>query len=336
MPRLRSIALCIFLFALSGVFSGCITGQKRVLPSGTTVSEYKSFFVVEPVPGDSYAKIAKNTLGHAAYAPFIADFNDEQKVGTAKRIVVPKTYPADGGARYDGLQMVPVLSYHKLSPEKSDKTTVTIATFEEQMRYLRDEGFRVVSMLQLYEHLQFQAPLPERAVVITFDDGWRSFYDHAFPILKKYGFPATLFVYTDLIVGSRVTMNWDMVKEVAEGGIDVQCHTKAHRNLARIDCDESYEAYYASVEKELLESRKIIRKKTGIKTDFLAYPYGAQNSLVVAMLKKYEYKAAFTVTRGGNTAYTDPYRLRRSMIFGDYDMEAFRKQLTVFHPWKKS
>ena len=132
--------------------------------------------------------------------------------------------------------------------------TVTQAAFEEQMKFLKEKGYRVITLNQFIDFLEFKRPIPKKSVVITIDDGWRSTYEIAFPILKKYGYPATLFVYTDLIVGSKKTLSWDLIQEMASQGLDIQGHTKTHRTLTIMDKKESFKEYFDAIDRELILS----------------------------------------------------------------------------------
>ena len=170
----------------------------------------------------------------------------------------------------------------------------------------------------------------KKSVVITIDDGWRSTYDIAFPILKKYGYTATLFVYTDFILKTNKTLDWALLTEMSNNGIDIQSHTKTHRNLNRSDEKESFREYFDSVRKELTESAEIIEKRLNKDVTYLAYPYGDTNPLVIALLVKLGYKGALTVNRGSNPFFTDNYRINRSMIYGDFDLKDFERNLTTF------
>jgi len=225
--------------------------------------------------------------------------------------------------------MIPVLTYHKFSKNKSDNMTVTEKAFEEQMRFLKQQGYRVISMNEFFNFLELKSPIPKKSVVITIDDGWRSTYEIAFPILKKYGYPATLFVYTDLISPNDETLGWDLIRKMAQGGIDVQGHTKTHRKLERSG-QESLREFFEAVKRELTESAKIIKRHLNKDVQYLAYPYGDTNTLVIALLMRLGYRGAFTVERGSNPFFTHPHRLKRSMIYGHFDLQDFEKNLTYF------
>ena len=164
-------------------------------------------------------------------------------------------------------------------------------------------------------------------MVITIDDGWQGAYDIAYPILKKYNFPATLFVYTDLINGSRKTLDWNQVAELYKNGIDIQCHTISHRNLNKIKKNESFQDYVKEIEGEISESARIIKKKINKDVKYLAYPYGDTNNLVIAFLKKNGFRGAFTVKRDSNPFFMNHFTLNRRMIYGDFDLRDFKKNL---------
>lgn len=262
---------------------------------------------------------------------FISEFNGNTLPAPGHDVLIPLASYAPGGLWPTGYQTVPVLTYHKLSRNGTpDAMTVREADFESQMRFLRENGYRVISLDDLFEFLQFRRQIPARSVVITFDDGWRSVYDIAWPILRKYGYPATLFVYTDLIVGSRETLSWGQVLELSRNGFDIQSHSKTHRYLGRKERKESFNDYFETVRKEITESSKILRKLTGREVKYLAYPYGDTNALVVAMTRNEGYRLAFTVERASAPFFSNDYRVNREMIFGTFNLKDFGNNLTTF------
>jgi peptidoglycan/xylan/chitin deacetylase (PgdA/CDA1 family) len=207
--------------------------------------------------------------------------------------------------------------------------TVSRESFEAQMQLLKEKGYRVVTLDQLLEFVEFRGQLPGKAVVITIDDGWRSGYDIAFPILKRYGYPATLFVYTDLITGGAKTLSWDQLREMTAQGLDVQCHTLTHRNLALPQGQETSEEYFEAVRREIDDAARLIEQKLGRRPKYLAYPYGDTNGLAISLLRKQGYRAAFTVEREPNPFFTPAFRLGRSMVYGDFDLARFERNLVV-------
>jgi peptidoglycan/xylan/chitin deacetylase (PgdA/CDA1 family) len=164
--------------------------------------------------------------------------------------------------------------------------------------------------------------------VITIDDGWKSFYDYGYPVLKKYGYPSTLFVYTDFPESVPEALSWPQVKEISANGVDIQCHTKSHRNL-KMQKGEEIPQYLSALEQEFSVCKQILKEKVGVSPRFLAYPYGANNHLVVAMARKAGFEAAFTVQRGSNPFFYSDLLIRRSMIYGGHTEKDFENNLKV-------
>lgn len=292
---------------------------------------FPDFIVAIAQPGDSYSSLARQYLGDPSMDWFLSEFNGSAPPAPGRDVLIPLASYAPGGLWPTGYQTVPVLTYHKLSRNGThDAMTVREADFEAQMRFLRDNGYRVIPLEDLFEFLQFRRQIPARSVVITFDDGWRSVYDIAWPILKRYGYPATLFVYTDLIVGSRETLSWEQVRELSRDGLDIQCHSKTHRYLGRMERKESFRNYFESVRKEIVESSKILRRHTGREVKYLAYPYGDTNALVAAMIRREGYRLAFTVERESVPFFSNDFRVSREMIYGSFTLKEFGTNLTTF------
>ena len=287
------------------------------------------YVAVIATDGDTPESLAAAHLGDSARAWAIREFNDIDRVQAGDGLVIPLRPFRPGGLTSENYQTVPVLSYHKFSESASDAMTVTRASFRSQMQYLKENGYHVATLDEFYDFLDFKADLPEKTVVISIDDGWRSLYEIGFPILKEYGFPATLFISTSMITGSSKTLSWDQIREMSDAGIDMQCHTVDHRNLSTLKEGEPFPEYYADLERELLRSTAAIEKQTGRKVRYLAYPYGATNHLVITVLKKIGYRGALTVKRGPTPFFASNYRVRRSMIYGDFDLRRFEKNLST-------
>ena len=326
MRTFQTVTLLLLLAAT--LLSGCAGTGKQV--AGEPPLPDTGFKAVLVAPGDTLVSLAGEHLGDTGKAWMLAEFNGIQHPEPGQTLIVPLKPWTPGGLRPDGYQLVPILVYHHITPEARDKMSVPLADFEAQMQLLHDEGYHVISLAKLYKFMQLDSQIPQKSVVITFDDGWRSFYDLAMPVLKRFGYPATLFVYTDLIVGSSKTLSWDLVREIADTGFDIQCHSRTHRDLAKLHSGEDLPTYLKSLEEEIVTSSKILADKTGQIPRFMAYPYGTTNPLVTGVLRKHEFLGAFTVKRGGVPVFSDTLRINRSMVYGDFTMEQFREQLSVF------
>jgi len=294
------------------------------------VRVFPKFVAVIAQPGDTFSSLAEKYLHDPSLDWVITEFNRIDRISPGEEIIIPLRFRNRGGATLQGYQTVPVIVYHKFSKNSNDPMTLSAKAFEEQMRFLQENGYRVITLDDFFDFLDFKIQLPPKAVVITLDDGWRSVYEIAFPILKKYGYPATLFVYTDFISGGRGTLDWAMLAEMNKAGVDIQGHTKTHRNLDRKSPQESSPEYFQALLREVTESTNQIQKHLNKKVKYLAYPYGDTNSLIIALLQKLGYRGAFTVERGSNPFFAHPYRIRRSMIYGNFDLQDFEKNLPCF------
>lgn len=291
------------------------------------VRYFPDFVAVIVQPGDTLSSLAARYLNDPSLDWRIAEFNGISALTPGDGVAIPLK-PLDlGGVTPRGYQTVPVLTYHKFAKQKSDRMTVREDAFEEQMAFLKKNGYRVIRLDELFEFLEGKRPLPRKSVVITFDDGWRSMYDIAYPILKRYGYPATLFISTDLIQPTSTTLDWRRIREMSRNGIDVQCHSKTHRSLGKIENGETLQAYFESVRSELVESAKVIKRQLDTDVKYLAYPFGDTNSLLIAMLGKLGFQGGLTVVRASNPFFADEFRVGRSMIYGTFDLKAFADNL---------
>ncbi|MEA3548049.1 MAG: polysaccharide deacetylase family protein [Thermodesulfobacteriota bacterium] len=292
--------------------------------------EFPDFARVIVRLGDTLPSLARRYLDDPGKSWVIADFNNVSAITTGQELIIPLEPFTKGDLSRLGYQEVPVLSYHNFSESKQNLMMVRRRDFERQMKFLKDNAYTVITLDDLFDFLEYREALPRKAVVITIDDGWQGVYDIAYPVLKKYNFPATLFVYTDLISGSRKTLDWNQVAELDKNGIDIQCHTISHRNLNKIKGNESFQNYVREIEREISESTRIIKKKIGKDVKYLAYPYGDTNNLVIAFLKKNGFRGAFTVKRASNPFFVNHFTLNRRMIYGDFDLRDFKRNLKIY------
>jgi peptidoglycan/xylan/chitin deacetylase (PgdA/CDA1 family) len=297
----------------------------------TSVRIFPDFVAIIAQPGDTFSSLASRYLNDPSFDWFIAEFNGLSFLNPGQELIIPLHAYDLGGLSLKSYQTVPIISYHKFSKDKADVLTVTKSAFAEQMKFLKENGYRVITLDEFFDFLDFKRPLPKKSVVITIDDNWYSVYEIAFPILKQYGYPATLFVYTDLILPGRKTLSWDLLVQMSKNGIDIQGHTKSHRNLNKREGQESFREYFEAVKKELTESAEIIRKRLNKDVKYLAYPYGETNPLIIALLMKLGYRGAFTVERDSNPFFIHPYSINRSMIYGTFNLREFESNLNYFN-----
>lgn len=299
---------------------------------GEVLGRNARLLVYRPSAGDSFDGIAARFLGAADQGWQIADANEDPHPVADQPLLVPLRPLNPLGVAADRLQTVPILCYHRLGAGAS-KMIVTPANFEAQMAWLVRNGYRVVRLADVAGFLAGQKPLPQRAVVLTFDDGYESFHRHAFPVLKRYGLPATVFVYTDFLGGGDA-LTWAQMQEVlASGLVDVQSHSKSHRNLIDRLPGETEERYRANLDAEMRVPRELLERRLApLKVRHLAYPFGDADEAVLDSAARHGFELAATVVPGGNPFFAQPLMLRRTMIFGDMNLEAFRSRLQVSRP----
>jgi len=320
---------------------GCATGPVPVLapaepiaqpapaPRGPLIARDGEFAVVIPNDGDDLASLARQYLGHVDQAWRIAELNNIERVTRGQTVVIPLRKHNAVGVHANGYQTIPILCYHRFGPRPS-KLTVTKSAFEAQMEYLATNGYHVVPLARVRAFLDAKEPLPRKTIAITIDDGYRSTYEVAYPVLRKYGFPATVFLYSDF-VGAADALTWPQMKEMAATAlIDIQPHSKTHSNLTQRQPNETDAAYRDRIRREVDAPIAVIRERLDVASTTFAYPYGDANDTVFNELTRANVPLGFTVTPGGNPFYAHPYLLRRSMVFGDQDLDAFKAKLATF------
>jgi peptidoglycan/xylan/chitin deacetylase (PgdA/CDA1 family) len=295
-----------------------------------TLFTSEDFVIVTAKAGDTAEGLAAQHLGAASKSWMIEDYMGTRTFTPGQRVFIPRRPWNLTGVEGTGYQIVPILCYHNLAAQSKGRLTLGASQFEQQMRYLKSEGYRVISLAEFVEWLQGRRQLPKRSVVLTFDDGYRAFQEFAYPVLKELGFTATLFVYTDYVGAGRNALGWDDLKALEAAGFDVQAHSKTHADLRRA-AGESDAQYARRMQLELAEPLKLFQRHLGRTSERLAYPYGRVDDDVVAKAKEYGYVVGFTVRRQGSPAFVQPLRINRSQVYSEMSLEDFAKNLNVFH-----
>lgn len=223
-----------------------------------------------------------------------------------------------------------ILCYHIVQSPNDTKFSITRETFDMQMNYLASAGFNVVSMADVSDFLmgRRKTPLPKNAVVVTIDDGWKCTYTEIWPVMRKYRFPFTVFVYPKFIGQSGYALKWNEIREMSDAGVDIQSHSFSHPFLTqrrhRALGDGQYSDWLAT---ELRMSKKVIEEKTGKRVRYLAYPYGDFDSRVMRTAAESGYEAAVIAEFGHIRATDDRYKLRRVVIDTSQSFADFRRLL---------
>ena len=280
-------------------------------------------------PGETPELLAKKYLGEERLAWMVEDANPKAAFIPDQFVVVPRQISNRAGITDKGYQTVPILCYHRFARSCDSPLCMPADIFERQLRYLKDNGYRVIGPEELADFLEYRKAIPKNAVMISVDDGYRSVYNVAYPILKKYGFTATLFIYIDYVGVSSQAITWDQLRELKREGFYIGSHSIAHSDLSNQKKDEDGKAYLARLKREIFRSKQIIDKKLDQDTLIFSYPFGRQNQTVVSLSRQAGYKIGVTVDRGSNPFFTDPFLIKRDQIL-KRDMKRFTSRLKTF------
>jgi peptidoglycan/xylan/chitin deacetylase (PgdA/CDA1 family) len=287
------------------------------------------FIVTFAQAGDTAESLAERYLGGADKAWMVEDYTGLRVFTPDQEVVIPRRPWNPAGVTPGGYQIVPILTYHNLGEQAKGRLVLAASSFREQMRYLKTNGYRVVSLADFVEFTRLNRQLPQRSVVLTFDDGYHSFKDFAYPVLKDLGFTATLFIYTDWVGAGRAALSWNDLREMAAAGFDIEAHTKTHADLRRAQ-GESEAQYARRMQAELEQPQELFTKNLGHRSQILAYPYGRWDEGLLPKVKEYGYIAAFSVRRQGNASFVRSLAGHRSQIYSEMTLDDFVKNLNVF------
>lgn len=201
---------------------------------------------------------------------------------------------------------VMVLNYHKVVDEHMS-LSVPLADFEQHMKWLQEYGYTSITPEELYNFIVNGSELPEKPVLITFDDGYKDNYTNAYPIMKKYGFKGTIFVVTGFLGVYDNYLTWEQAGELAENGFSIESHTHNHKSMTEASDDD--------ISKELAKSRDTLKEKLGVEADFIAYPTGTYNLHIAELVKEAGYKGAFTIKYDNASRDSNVYAIERVPIF---------------------
>ncbi len=219
---------------------------------------------------------------------------------------------------------VPILMYHQIkdlpaSANLEDLTwTVSPTALDAQLAYLADKGFTTISLDQLLDGFAGKLPLPSKPVIITFDDGWKTQYTSAFPLLKQRKLTATFYVVSSYM-GYGAYFDWAMTKEISDAGMTIAGHTIDHSDLSKKSVTE--------IDRQLRESKAALEKQLGITVTHFAYPYGAYTNVIADALKRDGYRSATTLNPTFVKAPLSPYLLPRVRVSYKDTLADFAKKL---------
>jgi peptidoglycan/xylan/chitin deacetylase (PgdA/CDA1 family) len=226
---------------------------------------------------------------------------------------------------------VPILMYHYISelPPDADAyrqdLTVIPARFEEQLQYLQAQGYQSITLTDIYDALTVGRPLPERPIVLTFDDGYKDAYTGALPLLQQYGFMGEFFVLaTPAHYEAPAYLSWDDVRTMADAGMAMQAHGRDHYDLT----NRSYEFLVY----QILGAREAVEAHTGRPVRFFCYPSGRYDDAAVTVVEAAGYWGAVTTAWGTGLRLDNRFTWPRVRVKGNWSVENFANVLEQLSP----
>lgn len=234
---------------------------------------------------------------------------------------------------------VPILMYHSISEHATPKYkpfAVSPALFAEHMAYLHQHAYTPITVTQFINaRVKSSSALPERPVILTFDDGFADFFTGAFPVLLRYNIPATLYVTTAFVNGTsrwlqregeatRPMLTWNQLTEISAAGIECGGHSHCHPQLDILPLSVTRE--------EILQCKRLLEQHLGQEVCSFAYPFGYHTTAIKQLVQEAGYTSACAVKYEMSSETTDPFALARLMVKPGTGVEAFAALLTNRYP----
>ncbi|HEM61013.1 MAG TPA: hypothetical protein ENO24_01885 [Chloroflexi bacterium] len=223
---------------------------------------------------------------------------------------------------------VPILMYHHIdrAPPGANAVrrdlSVAPKKFEEQLQYLKQQGYESISLNDLVLHLTRGTPLPPKPIVLTFDDGYVDAYTHAFPLLQRYGFTGTFFLLSAPVDAQNPDfLSWDQVLEMYHAGMRFEPHSYDHPDMRNRG--------FQFVVFQVLAPKEAIEARTGEPCRFFAYPSGRYDDFVIDVLRSAHYWGGVLTAQGATHSSGDIFTLRRVRVQGADTLDDFIRNLNL-------
>lgn len=259
-----------------------------------------------------YILIASLTLSLAAALFFYLDDYNEFSQGKMTWLHKEKEIQSR-------LLAIPIILYHNI--DGKGPFSIDAETLREHFQLMKDRGIRVIPLRELLQKLEHPAPYQEKVVAITFDDGYGSMYSKLLPLVREFGYPVTLFVYTDNIaMKSTRNLTWKRLRAMDRQGIDIQAHSISHPDLTQLSKKKDDPAARKKLYEELYLSKRILELYLKKNVDMFAFPYGRYDLTIIDMTAKAGYRRAFSTDYGSNIITRDNFCLRRQHVKSSYTL----------------
>ncbi|MFL0251982.1 polysaccharide deacetylase family protein [Clostridium neuense] len=255
---------------------------------------------------------------------FIANYYKSYKrIVYSKDALILKSYNGTSTSKnfIHNNESIPVLMYHSI-PDASSGNIMEVSKgqFEEEMKYLKDNGYHTLSADEFYDFIVKDKPVLKKSVLITFDDGYENQYKNAYPVLKKYKFNAVMFIITDYLDKGTLYLKSNELKTMSDNGISIESHTTNHAKLDKLSYKDQFKTLRDSQNKLEGICNKAVR--------FIAYPYGYFNKDTVEASQKSGYIMAFTTSGKWANINKGVYAVNRIYIFPQFNLGDFKSRIT--------
>ncbi len=217
-------------------------------------------------------------------------------------------------------QSVPILMYHSVGNAKGNELIISPALLNQEMQWLKDNGYTTITLDDLHNHFENNKPIPKKSVVLTFDDGYADNYTNMYPIMKKFGFSATVFVNTSTVDKDSNYLTSAELKEMNTNGINIESHTVYHDRLVTMSYEKQLET--------LKDSKAFLEKLLNKKVNYVAYPGGSYNSSTTKAAEDAGYIMGITADGRWSSKKNGMYKLDRVYISAFFNMDTFKERLT--------
>lgn len=341
MPRLSHFLFHLSTFALIATCSlAVLSGQS---PQGAAAQDPLAYVpeLIDPLNPESSGKrgqpvpaaparfsggqavgaeiIDEDTVPRAPYVPqdplsVGAEIVDDFRPPAASPAIIHPSGPVEREQT-----QVSVLGYHDFSSTKPrTRMRMTPSDFRSEMQKIKNSGATVISMDDFIAWKKGEKKLPARCVLITLDDGWKAVYTDAFPILKEFGYPFTIFLYTDYINKGGSSLTLQMIQDMVDNGATVGSHSKSHPYPKDFRKHKAGGAanYLNFLTLQMTESKRILEETLGVKVNTYCYPGGYRTQEMYDVLAKSGYLFGFDVIPGKVTVATNDMIIPRYMVIG--------------------
>lgn len=228
---------------------------------------------------------------------------------------------------------VSILGYHDFSStKKATDMMITTEDFRKQMQSLKDINANIISMEDFIAWKKGEKKIEDKSIVITIDDGWKSVYTEAYPVLKEFGYPFTVFLYTDYVDGGGSALTTKMIKEMQKNGCTIGSHSISHPYPSKVKKEKAKgeESFTKYLQHQLGDSRKKLEEKFGAIVNSYAYPGGFVCDEMLPIAEEFGYDCMFTVLPGKATIASPSLTIPRYIILGKREYNFIFRNATTF------